>query len=156
MRHGSGQPDLFDSGVADKRLLEAVEALQLGEWLASLPNGLESEVAHHGSSLSAGEAQMLALARVALRDPSVVILGEDSSRMDPVTEARVEQALDRLIHGRTAIVIAHRLRTIQRASRIVVLDDGRLLESGGRSELMADPDSRLAHLLRTGHVLESA
>ena len=105
--------------------------------------------------LSAGEAQLLALARVFLREPSLIILDEASSRLDPATERMLEQAIDRLLkprdqHARTAIIIAHRLQTVQRADSILLLEQGRLLEYGPRTELSTDPRSRFAELLRIG------
>ena len=90
-----------------------------------------------------------------LRDPDVVILDEASSRLDPVTEARLERAIDTLLQGRTAIIIAHRLATIERADEVLVMADGLVAEHGDRARLAADPDSRFAALLRAGHDLVS-
>jgi ATP-binding cassette subfamily B protein len=103
-----------------------------------------------GGGLSAGEAQLLAFARVFLRDPGLVVLDEASSRLDPATETLLERAVDRLFAGRTAVIIAHRLRTVQRADDILILENGRVVEYGPRAALAADPDSRFAHLLQTG------
>ena len=103
-----------------------------------------------GHSLSAGEAQLLALTRVFLRSPGLVILDEASSRLDPATEHHIERAIDRLLRGRTALVIAHRLNTVHRADDIMILEDGRVCEYGSRARLAANPDSRFYHLLRTG------
>ena len=100
--------------------------------------------------LSAGEAQLLAFARVFLRDPDVVVLDEASSRLDPATEALIERAVDRLLAGRTAIVIAHRLSTVTRADEIMILEGGRMVEAGARAALALDPTSRFAALLRGG------
>ena len=138
----------FDPGVPDERLRETLAALGLLPWLARLPNGLDTAIT--GAGLSAGEAQLLALARVFLKDPGLVILDEASSRLDPWTESLLEQALDRLLAGRTAIIIAHRLATIQRADDILILEDGRVQEQGPRAHLAADPGSRLATLQRRG------
>ena len=93
---------------------------------------------------------MLAFARVFLHDPGLVILDEASSRLDPASEARLEAAIDRLLEGRTGIIIAHRLATVQRADAILILEDGRRDEWGPRLALAADPESRFARLLRTG------
>jgi ABC-type multidrug transport system fused ATPase/permease subunit len=134
----------------DATLLAALETLGLQEWLATLPQELDTVLAGGEKGLSAGEAQLLALARVFLRDPTVVVLDEASSRLDPATEQRLDRAVDRLLQGRTAIVIAHRLRTVQRADDILILEEGRVREHGARAALAADPDSRFAHLLRTG------
>lgn len=140
---------LFDDSVDDARLVAALEALGLRPWLDSLPAGLDTPL-EAGESLSAGEAQLLALARVFLADAGLVILDEASSRLDPATERLLERALDRLLEGRTTIIIAHRLATIQRADEIMILEDGRVIEHGERAALAADPESRFAHLLRVG------
>jgi ATP-binding cassette, subfamily B, bacterial len=102
------------------------------------------------SGLSAGEAQLLAFARVFLKDPGLVILDEASSRLDPATEARIDHAVQRLLEGRTGIIIAHRLGTVRRVDDILILDDGRVAEYGAREQLMQDPQSRFAAMLRTG------
>jgi ATP-binding cassette subfamily B protein len=140
----------FDPEVPDARIREALEALGLGEWVRSLPAGLDTELDSGGGGLSAGEAQLLAFARVFLRDPGVVILDEASSRLDPATERRIEAAVDRLLENRTGIIIAHRLGTVRRADRILILEEGRIAEQGPRAELAADPSSRFSALLRTG------
>ncbi len=133
----------------DTRLLQALEELGLRDWLESLPDGLNTRLdASH--SLSAGEAQLLALARVFLSDPGLVILDEASSRLDPATEALLERAIDKLLAGRTAVIIAHRLHTVQRADEIMVLGNGRILEHGDRDILAADPNSEFYSLLQTG------
>lgn len=140
---------LFDDGVDDGRLLTALDELGLSDWLAALPDGLDTQLdASH--SLSAGEAQLLALARVFLVDPGLVILDEASSRLDPATEALLERAIDKLLAGRTAVIIAHRLRTVQRADEIMVLGNGRILEHAPRAQLAADPNSEFYSLLQTG------
>jgi ATP-binding cassette subfamily B protein len=100
--------------------------------------------------MSAGEAQLLAFTRVLLKDPGLIILDEAASRLDPVTEARMERAIDRLLAGRTGIIIAHRLHTVQRADDILILEGGRLVEYGPRAALAADPLSRFYRLLQTG------
>jgi ABC-type multidrug transport system fused ATPase/permease subunit len=85
-----------------------------------------------------------------LKDPGLVILDEASSRLDPATEQLIERAVDKLLRGRTGIIIAHRLPTVQRADEIVILDEGKIMERGARARLAADPASHFAHLLRTG------
>jgi len=137
----------FDRSISDRRLLAVLDELGLGAWVESLPQGLDTPLEAGG--LSAGEAQLLALARVFLADPGLVILDEASSRLDPATEALVERAIDRLLAGRTGIIIAHRLATVHRADQILILEDGRVAEWGERARLAADPGSRFAHLLRT-------
>ena len=140
---------LFDGGIPDGDVLAAVEAVSMTEWLSRQPKGLDTMM-NGSAGLSAGEAQLLSLARVFLRDPRLVILDEASSRLDPATERRMETAVDALLAGRTAIIIAHRLDTVQRADRIAILEQGRLVEEGPRSILSADPGSRFSRLLRTG------
>jgi ATP-binding cassette subfamily B protein len=140
----------FDPTIPDERILAVLEDLGLGPWVRSLPRGLATELESGGGGLSAGEAQLLAFARVFLADPGLVILDEASSRLDPATEALVERAVTRLLAGRTGIIIAHRLATVQRADRILILEGGRVLEQGDREELARDPGSRFAQLLQTG------
>jgi ATP-binding cassette subfamily B protein/ATP-binding cassette subfamily C protein len=141
---------LFDPDIADERILAVVKDLGMWGWYMSLPAGLDSKLSPGGSGLSAGEAQLLAFVRVFLKNPGLVILDEASSRLDPATEQLLEQAVDRLLAGRTAIIIAHRLATVQRADQIMILDGGRCVEYGARAHLASTPDSRFAQLLRTG------
>ena len=137
---------LFDPDIPDTLIHETLDALGLRDHLLSLPEGLDSPM----PGLSAGQAQLLAFARVFLRDPGLVVLDEASSRLDPETERLLERAVDRLLEGRTAIVIAHRLATVQRADRILILEDGEIAEEGPRAALVADPGSRFSQLLRAG------
>jgi ATP-binding cassette, subfamily B, bacterial len=150
--HASVRDNLtfFDRTIPDAALWDALEQLGLADWCRALPEGLGTLLAPGGGGLSAGEAQLLAFARVFLKNPGLVILDEASSRLDPATETRVEQAVDRLLAGRTGIIIAHRLATVERADTILILEDGRLLEIGPRAALAADDASRFAHLLRAG------
>lgn len=141
---------LFDPEIPDARLIAALETLELGDWLRSLPAGLDTVLAAGGAGLSAGQAQLLAFARAFLRDPGLIILDEASSRLDPATERRLDQALTRLLQGRTAIIIAHRLRTLDRVDQIMLLENGVVAERGPRADLVRDPDSRFAQLLRVG------
>jgi ABC-type multidrug transport system fused ATPase/permease subunit len=140
---------LFDDSVSGEQIMAALDELGLRRWLASLPDGLNTRL-EGGESLSAGEAQLLALGRVLLADPGLIILDEASSRLDPATEGLLEQALDRLLAGRTAIIIAHRLATVARADKIMILADGRVIEYGDRETLTSDPESRFRELLATG------
>jgi ABC-type multidrug transport system fused ATPase/permease subunit len=128
---------LFAEHADDEQLVAVLEELNLGAWYERLPNGLDTVIASVGSGgaavgLSAGEAQLLAFARVFLRDPGLVILDEASSRLDPATERRIERAVDRLLDGRTGILIAHRLVTLERADAVVTLDRGRVVDTRGR------------------------
>ncbi|HEY1013361.1 MAG TPA: ABC transporter ATP-binding protein, partial [Herpetosiphonaceae bacterium] len=141
---------LFDRSVPDARLAAALERLGLGPWLAALPDGLDTLLSAEGTGLSAGESQLLAFARVFLSDPGVVILDEASSRLDPATEALVEQAVDQLLANRTGLIIAHRLATVQRVDYVLVLDRGRVAEFGPRAALAADPGSHFHRLLQVG------
>jgi ATP-binding cassette subfamily B protein len=140
----------FDRRIGDAQIKTILRELGLWDWFLSLPNGLDTELAAGGQGLSAGEAQMLAFTRVFLKNPGLVILDEASSRLDPATETLLERAVERLLTLRTGIVIAHRLRTVQRADDILILEDGRVVEYGPREELARDPRSRFYHLLQTG------
>lgn len=146
---------LFDDTVPDARVREVLVAMGLGDWLDALPDGLATPLGPGGAGLSAGQAQVLACARILLRDPDIVILDEASSRLDPATERLVHRALGRLLEGRTGIIVAHRLATFAYADDILVLEDGAAVEHGPRLDLAADPDSRFARLLRiaTGEVV---
>ena len=141
---------LFDRSVSDARIRGVFADLGLGAWLDALPDGLDTLLGHGGRGLSAGEAQLVALARVFLKDPGLVVLDEASSRLDPATERLLEEAVTRLLRDRTGVVIAHRLATVERADVIAVLEDGRVAEIGRRDELARDPASRFAGLLRAG------
>jgi ATP-binding cassette, subfamily B, bacterial len=138
---------LFARDVDDRDLEEVLDELGLGPWRRALPEGLDTVLGPGGSGLSAGEAQLLAFARVFLADPGVVILDEASSRLDPATEQLIEHATDRLLRDRTAIVIAHRLSSLDRVDDVAVLEAGRIVEYGPRDELAADATSRFGRLL---------
>ncbi|MDQ3541325.1 MAG: ATP-binding cassette domain-containing protein, partial [Chloroflexota bacterium] len=143
----------FNPAFDDPAIIAILHDLGLSRWLDALPDGLDTQLASGAGGLSAGEAQLLAFARVFLHDSRIVILDEASSRLDPATERGVERAVDRLLAGRTGIVIAHRLATVKRADEIMVLADGRIVEYGPRELLANDPASRFAHMLRTGEDL---
>jgi ATP-binding cassette subfamily B protein len=145
---------LFDPAISDARLTALLDEIGLGQWLRTLPGGLDAELGAGGAGLSAGQAQLLALGRLLLRDPGLIVLDEASSRLDPASERLVERALARLLEGRTAIVIAHRLSTLDRADAVALLEDGRVVEHGPRAALAADRRSRFAGLLRTGELQE--
>jgi ABC-type multidrug transport system fused ATPase/permease subunit len=139
---------LFDDGVPNQRLIDILESLGLDAWLRELPAGLDTVLGAGGSGLSAGQAQIVACARILLRDPDVVILDEPSSKLDPATERLVHQALGRLLAGRTGIIVAHRLSTFTFADDILVLEQGEVLEHGPRLTLAADPTSHYSARLR--------
>ncbi len=128
---------LFDD-VPRSRVEAAVAELGLGDWVAGLPEGLDTVLGPGGTSLSAGEEQLVAFARLLVREVSVVVLDEATARMDPVTEARVVRAADRLISGRTGILVAHRLSTTERAEQVAVLESGRVVQQGPRARLAAE------------------
>ncbi len=135
---------LFDDAVADDRTLRVIDDLGLGPWFAALPTGLDTVIGAGG--VSAGESQLLAFARVFLRDPDVLLLDEASARLDPATERLITRATNALLDGRTAIIIAHRLTTVREADDILILERGRVVEYGPRAALAADPASRFARL----------
>ncbi|MEM7032035.1 MAG: ABC transporter ATP-binding protein [Chloroflexota bacterium] len=139
----------FDSGLSDDQIWRALEQVELATWARELPKGLDTKLTG-SSGLSAGEAQLLALARVFLKNPKLIILDEASSRLDPATEQRIERAIDQLLANRTAIIIAHRLTTVQRADQILVLEAGKIAEYGPRTTLAQNPDSHFFQLMQTG------
>jgi ABC-type multidrug transport system fused ATPase/permease subunit len=138
---------LFDAAVDDRRIEAALDRLHLLPWLAAQPDGLDTVLASAQLALSAGEAQRLALVRVLLRDPDIVILDEAAARLDPASEHEVEEALATLLAGRTGVVIAHRPGAVEKVDDILILDRGRMVEHGPRQQLLANPDSRLHELL---------
>lgn len=138
----------FFAEEPDEEIHLKLEAAGLGTWIRSV--GLDTELGPGGQGLSAGEQQLLAFARVFLQDPGVVILDEPSSRLDPVTEALIATATERLYSGRTIVIIAHRLETVRLADEIMVVDSGRIVEHGPREVLAEDGNSRYAALLAAG------
>lgn len=140
----------YDASIEDSRIRQVLAELGLGGWLDALPQGLDTPLESGGGGVSAGEAQLLAFARVFLKSPGLVVLDEASSRLDPATEQLLERAVSRLLRDRTCIIIAHRLSTIQRADDILMLDDGRIAEHGKRLALLSDPDSRFSRVMEAG------
>ncbi|WP_155335541.1 ABC transporter ATP-binding protein [Acrocarpospora corrugata] len=141
---------LFDSTLAenirygrpaatDEELAAALDELGLTEWLDGLPNGLRTPVGQRGESMSAGERQLVALARAYLADPDLLLLDEATSAVDPATEVRLARALDGVTRGRTAISIAHRLSTAEAADEIIVFDHGRIVQRGPHADLVREP-----------------
>lgn len=135
---------LFDDGPSDAQVEVALHRAGLDALAAG---GIHRGLGAGGAGLSAGEAQLLALARVWIRDPDLVVLDEATARVDPDTESRLEAAVAELLRGRTALIVAHRLSTLRHVDEIVVLDHGTVIEHGSRAELVADLDSRFHHLL---------
>jgi putative ABC transport system ATP-binding protein len=125
-----------DPGADDAAVELAFAQLGLGDWLAGLPDGAATRVGQRGESLSAGERQLVALARAYIADPDLLLLDEATSAVDPATELRIQRALDELTRGRTTVAIAHRLSTAQAADEVLVFDAGRLVERGPHRELV--------------------
>ena len=139
---------LFNPDISDSQILSVIKDLGMSAWYESLPDGLDTVIASGG--LSAGEAQLLAFARIFLKDPGIIILDEPSSRLDPATEQQIDLAVQKLLHNRTGIIIAHRLGTVERVNEIMILEDGEIREHGERERLAQDPNSRFSQLLKTG------
>jgi ABC-type multidrug transport system fused ATPase/permease subunit len=142
------EPFLFGGSVADNikygrpeatpdDVRRAANAISGGDWIAALPNGLDTDVGERGGSLSMGQRQLVALARVVLKDPAIFILDEATASVDPFTEAQIQEGLEDIMRERTAIVIAHRLFTVRHADRIIVMKDGRIIEQGKHDDLIA-------------------
>lgn len=146
--HASVRDNLtfFNTSIPDARVQASLGEVGMWEWCAALPQGLDT-VLEAGGSLSAGESQLLSLARVFLKDPDLILFDEFSSRLDPATEASLRHAVDRLLAGRTAVIVAHRLETVRRVDEILVLEDGRIQEHGDRAALTENDLSHYAKLL---------
>jgi ABC-type multidrug transport system fused ATPase/permease subunit len=137
---------LFDPELLEPAV-RALDELGLGSWVADLPDGMQTRLGEGGHVLSAGQEQLVAFGRILVRDPHVVILDEATARMDPVTEARVQQASARLLRGRIGIVIAHRLSSVRDCDEVIVLADGEVVEAGPLAE-----SERFAQLLASGQL----
>ncbi len=123
--------------ASDEEVLRAARSIAGGEWLDDLPDGLATDVGERGARLSMGQRQLVALARVVLADPRILILDEATASVDPFTEAQIQEGLEEVMQGRTCIVIAHRLSTVQNADRIIVLKNGEIIEEGNHRALLA-------------------
>jgi ATP-binding cassette subfamily B protein len=135
--------------ATDAELWRVLDAAQIGGYVRSLAAGLDTRIGgEEGILPSRGQGQRLAIARALLIDPSLVILDEATSSLDSLEEGRLQRAIDLLLKGRTALIIAHRLSTLQRCHRIVVMEGGRILEQGPPAALLADPDSAYSRLHR--------
>jgi subfamily B ATP-binding cassette protein MsbA len=126
-----------DSDVPESRVRAALEAASLLDFVDGLPEGLHTQVGSNASALSGGQRQRLAIARALIKDAPILILDEATSALDNESERQVQASLERLMAGRTTLVIAHRLSTVQKADRIVVLDQGRIAEEGTHADLLA-------------------
>ncbi|MEV0593207.1 ABC transporter ATP-binding protein [Nonomuraea cavernae] len=123
--------------AGDEEVLAAAAAVGGGDWIDALPDGLLTDVGEHGRALSMGQRQLVALARLLIQDPAIVVLDEATASVDPLTEAQIQEGLDLVLAGRTSIVIAHRLSTIEHVDRIIVLDHGQIVEEGDHATLLA-------------------
>ena len=137
--------------VSDERIRQALADANALEFVDAQPQGLDTLVGERGARLSGGQRQRLAIARALIRDPRILLLDEATSALDPESEQLVKEALARLMAGRTTLVVAHRLSTIRRADRIVVLEHGRIVEQGSHGDLL-DLEGRYAdlHLTQAG------
>ncbi|WDF52841.1 ABC transporter ATP-binding protein [Paenibacillus sp. KACC 21273] len=142
---------LFDSSISDQEIKSIIEEIGIKDWYDTLENGLDTELLNESSGLSAGQAQLIALVRIFLKDPSIVILDEASSRLDPATENMIQTAVKKLLQNRTAIIIAHHLATVKFADEIMILEDGKILEYDKRNLLEKDKSSEFYKLLRIGN-----
>ncbi|MCK5298055.1 MAG: ABC transporter ATP-binding protein [Candidatus Heimdallarchaeota archaeon] len=140
----------FDKEIPEEVILDIFKDIGLEKWYNDLPNGLETIILSDECGLSAGEEQLLALTRAFLKNPKIVVLDEASSRLDPATERQIEIALEKLLHGRSAIIIAHRLTTLHKVDDVLILSDGEILEYGTREELAKNPKSEFSQLLQKG------
>lgn len=121
---------------SDDEVRRVAETIGQGDWLETLPQGLETQVGEGGRGLSMGQRQLIALARVLLQEPAILILDEATASVDPLAEAQIQESLDLVLKNRTAIIIAHRLSTIKGAHRIIVLRQGEIIEEGSHASLM--------------------
>ena len=126
-----GVPDASEEAV-----LAAARRIGSGDWLDDLPDGLQTDVGERGASLSMGQRQLVALARVLIHDPAILVLDEATASVDPFTEAQIQEGLDEVFRDRTSIIIAHRLSTVKNADRIVVLEEGQIIEEGTHEALL--------------------
>ncbi|MHA1408377.1 MAG: ABC transporter ATP-binding protein [Candidatus Heimdallarchaeaceae archaeon] len=145
---------LFDKRISDEKITSILEDIGLGNWLHNQPRGLDTLISSSEHGISAGEAQLLALARAFIKKPNLVVLDEASSRLDPVTEKLIENAIEKLFLNRTGIVIAHRLATLDKVDEIMIIDKGKIIEQGKRDELARNKESKFYKLLQTGEIEE--
>ena len=124
-------------GASDEEVYKAAKAANCDEFVKMFPNGYDTTIGENGAKLSGGERQRISIARALLKDAPIVLLDEATASLDVENETKVQEALSRLLSGKTVLVIAHRMRTIESADKIVVLKDGRVAEEGAPADLMA-------------------
>lgn len=122
--------------ATDEEVIEAAKNANAHDFIMRLPNGYDTKLDESGSGISQGQKQLLTIARALLADPKILVLDEATSNIDTITELKIQDALDRLMEGRTSFVIAHRLNTIQGADQIIMLENGRIIEQGNHEELL--------------------
>jgi subfamily B ATP-binding cassette protein MsbA len=138
-------------GANETAVIAAAEAAHAWDFIQQLPQGLQSEIGDRGVRLSGGQRQRLAIARAILKDAPILLLDEATSALDTESERHVQAALDRLMQGRTTLIIAHRLSTIENADRILVMDNGKIVEMGAHAELLARDGTYAALYRRQFH-----
>ena len=122
--------------ATDEEIIDAAKKANIYDYILSLPEGFDSKIGERGVKLSGGQKQRLSIARVFLKNPSILILDEATSALDNATEAYIQSSLDELAKGRTTLIVAHRLSTIKNADRILVVNDGKIIEEGSHQELL--------------------
>jgi len=161
------EPYLFHGSLLDNirygmpeatldQVIEAARTANAHDFICKLPHGYDTVIGERGHTLSGGERQRVSIARAVLKNPRILILDEATSSVDTETERKIQEALDRLVAGRTVFAIAHRLSTLRRASRLLVIEDGRLVESGTHAELLGNPNGTYAKLCRLQQELHEA
>ena len=139
-------------GATDAEVLAAAKAANCDEFVSRLPEGYATPIGENGAKLSGGERQLISIARALLKNAPIVLLDEATASLDVENETKVQGALSRLLAGKTVLVIAHRMRTVEAADKIVVLKDGEVAEQGSPAELLQSPQGVFAHM----HALQSA
>ena len=135
-------------GATDEEVIAAAKAANCDEFVDKLPNGYHTPIGENGAKLSGGERQRISIARALLKNAPIVLLDEATASLDVENETKVQEALSRLLSGKTVLVIAHRMRTVEAADKIVVLKDGRVAEEGNPSDLMKKDDGIFRHMAR--------
>ena len=140
----------FDKNIRDETIISTLETLELSNWLYSLENGLDTILGSESRGVSGGQAQLIALARVFLKEAKIIILDEASSQLDPVTEKFIERALDMLIKKATVLIITHHLSILQKVDQILILDNGHISEFGDKYSLQQNTKSKFYQIMQTG------